>query len=109
MDFGTVGSVIGITVICYLVALAVRATPLKEEWLPVICGGLGIVLGILGFLFMPDYPAGDFISAAAVGVVSGLAATGTHQVYKQVIAKKGKTEKADGQEKPEEKEKESAG
>ena len=34
--------------------------------------------------FMPDYPAGDPITAAAVGVVSGLAATGANQIYKQL-------------------------
>ena len=33
---------------------------------------------------MPDFPAGDAISAAAVGIVSGLAATGAHQAVKQM-------------------------
>lgn len=88
VDFGTLGNVVGITVICYLAAMAVRATPLDNKWLPVICGFLGGILGIVGFFFMPDYPAGDFVSAIAVGIVSGLASTGTHQVYKQVLCKK---------------------
>lgn len=88
MDTGTMGSVVGITVICYLAATAVRATPLDRKWIPVICGGLGGILGILGFFTMADYPAGDILSAIAVGIVSGLAATGSHQVYKQVIGSK---------------------
>ena len=33
---------------------------------------------------IPDFPAYDPITAAAVGVVSGFAATGVHQVYKQI-------------------------
>jgi hypothetical protein len=79
---------VGITVICYLVAMAVRITPLDRKWIPVICGGLGGLLGILGFFTMANYPAGDILSAVAVGIVSGLAATGGHQVYKQVIGSK---------------------
>lgn len=88
MDTGTMGSVVGITVICYLAAMAIRATPLDRKWIPVICGGAGGLLGILGFFTMADYPAGDLLSAIAVGIVSGLAATGSHQVYKQVIGPK---------------------
>ena len=37
---------------------------------------------------MPEFPAADPITAAAVGVVSGLAATGINQAVKQL----GKTE-----------------
>lgn len=84
MDIGTIGSVVGITVICYLAALAVKATPLDNKWLPVICGVLGGVLGLAGLFLMADFPAGDYITAIAVGIVSGLAATGSNQVYKQL-------------------------
>lgn len=33
---------------------------------------------------MPDYPAKDYITGVAVGIVSGLAATGVNQVFKQL-------------------------
>ena len=33
---------------------------------------------------MPEFPASDYLTAAAVGIVSGLAATGINQVYKQL-------------------------
>ena len=33
---------------------------------------------------MPDFPATDYITAAAIGIVSGLAATGAHQAAKQL-------------------------
>ncbi|MDR0951520.1 MAG: phage holin family protein [Oscillospiraceae bacterium] len=80
-----IASVAAITIICYLAAQGVKATALDNKWLPLICGGLGLVLGIMGRSIVPDFPAQDAITAAAVGVVSGLAATGTHQIYKQLI------------------------
>ena len=33
---------------------------------------------------MPDFPATDYITAVAVGIVSGLAATGVNQIGKQL-------------------------
>lgn len=83
MDFG-IASVAAITVLCYLAAQAVKATPLDNKWLPVICGVLGAIFGVVGMAVMPDFPATDYITSAAVGVVSGLAATGVNQVYKQL-------------------------
>ena len=85
MDFGIV-SVAAITVICYLAATGVKATPLDSKWLPIICGALGGVLGVVGMLIMPDFPATDYLTAIAVGVVSGLAATGANQIYKQLTS-----------------------
>ena len=89
MDLG-IASVSGITVICYLVAQAFKATPMDNKWLPIICGVVGALLGLLGFFVMPDFPAGDCLTAMAVGVTSGLAATGANQIYKQVISKNDK-------------------
>ena len=83
MDFGIAG-VAAVTVICYLIAQGVKATPLDNKWLPVICGVCGGILGVVGMRVMPDFPAQDIITAAAVGVVSGFAATGVNQVYKQM-------------------------
>lgn len=81
-NIGIIG-VAAITVICYLAALAVKATALDNKWLPPICGILGAALGVVGFYVMPDFPAADVITALAVGVTSGLAATGANQIYKQ--------------------------
>ncbi len=83
MDFG-IASVVGITVICYLAALGVKATAVDNKWLPVICGVLGGILGAVGMNIIPDFPAQDVITAVAVGIVSGLAATGADQVYRQL-------------------------
>lgn len=81
--FGIAG-VACITVICYLAALGVKQTPLANKWLPTICGALGAALGPVCMLVVPDFPAGDPVTAVAVGIVSGLAATGADQLAKQL-------------------------
>lgn len=86
MDISSLGiaGVAAITIICFLVGQIVKATNLDNKWIPIICGGVGCVLGVAGMFLMPDFPAGDYLTAAAVGIVSGLAATGINQVYKQL-------------------------
>ena len=49
-----------------------------------MCAVLGGILGAVGLYIMPGFPAGDAITAAAIGVVSGLAATGAQQAVKQL-------------------------
>jgi hypothetical protein len=82
-DLG-ITSVAAITVICFLVCEAVKATALDNKWLPVIAGLAGGILGVVALYIMPGFPAEDYITAVAVGIVSGLAATGANQVYKQL-------------------------
>ena len=72
-----------ITVIVFLIVEAVKATPLDNKWMPVIAGGFGGVLGVVAMFVMPDFPGADPLTAIAIGIVSGLAATGAHQIYKQ--------------------------
>lgn len=79
MDFGVV-TVAAITALCYGAGLAAKASPLDNKWIPVICGGLGSLLGVLAlYTGMRGFPAEDPITAAAVGVASGLAATGINE------------------------------
>ena len=73
-----------ITVICFLIGQVVKASGLDNKWIPITCGISGALLGVLGLFMMPDFPATDYITALAVGIVSGLAATGINQVYKQL-------------------------
>ena len=86
MDFASLGiaSVAAITVSCYLIGMGVKASGLDNKWIPVIMGVAGLVLGIVGMFIIPDYPAKDYITSAAVGIVSGLAATGINQIAKQL-------------------------
>ena len=39
---------------------------------------------MLALHIVPDFPATDYLTAIAVGIVSGLAATGINQVFKQL-------------------------
>ena len=84
--FGIAG-VAAITVICYLIGQGVKASGLDNKWIPVIVGTCGGVLGVAGMFLMADFPAGDVLTAAAVGIVSGLAATGVDQAGKQLFCK----------------------
>ena len=79
-----IASVAVITVICYLIGMAVKATAIENKWIPIIVGVSGGVLGVVGMLIMADFPATDYLTAVAVGIVSGLAATGINQVGKQL-------------------------
>lgn len=84
MDFGIAG-VAAITVIAYLVGQACKASSfINDEWIPVICGTVGALLGAVALKAMPDYPATDVLTAIAIGIVSGLAATGINQAYRQL-------------------------
>lgn len=84
MDFG-IATVLAITVLAYVVGAIVKATKLDNKWIPIICGVFGVVLGVVAFYIgMPDFPANDVITAAAVGAASGFAATGVNQVGKQL-------------------------
>lgn len=85
MDITTVGTVVAIVVICYLVGLvAKRSQRVKDETIPVIVGVAGGILGVVGMYVMPDFPANDILNAIAVGIASGLASTGVNQAYKQL-------------------------
>ena len=87
MDFG-IASVGAITVICYLVGQIVKVTGVNNKFIPVVAGFFGGILGIVSyFLQIVDFPASDPITAVAVGIVSGLAATGVNEAVKQLSTK----------------------
>lgn len=85
--FATIPSII---VICYLVAMAIKATKLDNKWLPIICGIVGGILGVVAMFVIRDFPADDYMTATAIGIVSGLSATGINQIYKQLSKKSDK-------------------
>lgn len=79
-----IASVAVITVICYLIGMAVKATAIENKWIPIVVGVSGGILGVVGMLIMADFPATDYLTALAVGIVSGLASTGVNQIAKQM-------------------------
>ena len=84
MELTGIAGVAGITMICYLGGLGVKLSPLDNKWIPLLCGLLGGALGAVGLFWMPGYPAENLIDALAVGIASGLAATGLDQLGKQL-------------------------
>lgn len=83
MDFGFV-AVPSISVICYLVGMIVKASPLDSRFIPSICGVLGGFLGAAAMFLIPSVIGSDPFMAVAIGIVSGFAATGVHQVAEQL-------------------------
>lgn len=88
MDITQIGTVLAIVVITYLIGLAAKTIPaVKDNYIPVIVGISGGILGVVGMFLMPEFPANDILNAIAIGIVSGLASTGVNQVYKQIATK----------------------
>lgn len=85
MELG-IASVAAITAIAYLVGMAVKATGVADKWIPTICG---VVLGVVAWTVgVKDFPAHDWLNAAAVGIAPGWAATGLNQSVKQLTGNK---------------------
>lgn len=85
MDITSVSTVVAIVVITYLIGLVAKAIPhINDNYIPIIVGVAGGILGIIGMYVIPDFPASDILNAIAVGIVSGLSSTGVNQIYKQV-------------------------
>ena len=106
MDFG-IAQISAVTVVCYLAASIVKSSPVNNKWIPAICGGLGGILSVVGFFIVPDYPAENLFAAVSMGIVSGFAATGVNQAYKQIAHCENSEEKKADVEKRENKETES--
>ena len=88
MDITQMETVIAIVVITYLLGLGCKASKnISDDWIPVIVGIAGGILGAFGMKVMPNFPAKDIINAIAVGIISGLASTGVNQAYKQLKGK----------------------
>lgn len=80
-----IASVAAITVICYLVGIFCKSSDhIADEFIPSIMGISGAILGVVAyFTKMPEFKGFHILTAIAVGIVSGLAATGINQIIKQ--------------------------
>ena len=73
-----------IVVISYMITETFKMF-INKKYLPIVAGISGGVLGILSFVLQIDImPATDIVSALAIGIISGLAATGSNQILKQM-------------------------
>lgn len=89
MDGFGIVSIPVIVVLCFLIGNAWKTSArLDDKWIPCVCGLSGLILGVLiwltdGIYHVDWFGIADPWMAAAVGVVSGFAATGVHQAFKQ--------------------------
>ena len=80
-----------IVIICYLIGFTCKKVGNEnlDKFIPSICGFFGAILGVVIFLTIPNFiPADNWAAAVAVGIVSGFAATGINQIYKQLTNNK---------------------
>lgn len=75
-----------IVVICYIAITAIKSTKIESKWYPLISCGLGMLIGVAMHYIVPEFiGATSLIVAVISGGVSGLAATGSNQVLKQLM------------------------
>ena len=76
-----------IVIISYLVTEFFKLF-VKKKYLPAISGITGAILGVITYFIAPNLIfKEDIITAIAVGIVSGLAATGSDQAIKKLLKK----------------------
>ena len=77
--------VIPIVIVCYLIGMVLKEwNYVNDVCIPVLVGIAGGILGVIGMLTMSNFPANDILTAIAIGIMSGLASTGSNQIYKQL-------------------------
>jgi hypothetical protein len=83
-----------IVILCYLVGEIFKLLILKKEekykYIPIIVGTTGGLIGLLVYFLYPEMlPGGDNpIVAISIGIISGLASTGSDQLIRQLIKNK---------------------
>lgn len=60
----------------------------KEKYLPVTAGVIGGLISLMSYIFVPGFfIETDILTAIAIGIISGLGATGSNQLLKQIMKK----------------------
>ena len=85
-------------VVYWVINIIKRAVGENEKFkrfIPLIAAGLGIVCGIVCYYALPSIiPAPNIVVAIVIGGASGLTATGTNQLLKQLGKKDDDNEKS---------------
>ncbi len=89
MDLIEITGIPAITIIIYWIINLIKSLTNNNEkflkYIPLITGGLGIIFGIIIFYAFPEMmSASNVLCAIVIGLCSGLAATGTNQIFKQL-------------------------
>ena len=75
-----------IVVICYIAITVIKSTKIDSRLYPLISCGIGMLVGVAMYLVLPKLLGATSIIVAIIsGAVSGLAATGSNQVLKQLM------------------------
>ena len=83
-----------ITIICYLIGeffkLVILRKKKRYKYIPVIVGGIGGTLGLIIYFISPEllFNTTNPFMAMAIGIVSGLASTGSNELVKQILRRK---------------------
>ncbi len=85
-------SVLTIVAIVYTIIEVLKQTTNKNEkflkFVPLVSLTIGVVCGVVAFFAVPGYlETSNIVIAIVIGGASGLSATGTNQVFKQLITK----------------------
>ena len=89
MDVYNIMCVPVIVILCYLIIEAIKTIVDKDskikELLPIISAFIGGILGALIYIFVPEaITSKNAVEAIFVGLISGLGATGSNQIFKQI-------------------------
>ena len=76
-----------ITAIVFLLCQWMKILVRDTKLLPAFAGTAGAFISLAAFLLIPAYHFEDVLTALAVGIASGFAATGIHQAFKQLSDK----------------------
>lgn len=97
MDVLTIASVPAIVTVVAALIQFYKLFAKKEilmKIIPMLAGVLGVICGVVVFYLMPDIiPTDNLFVAMIIGGASGLAATGSNQILKQLT----KEDKKDGE------------
>ena len=92
----TLISVPAIATIVYWVIYLIKTAVNKEtfnRFIPLVAATLGVICGVIAFFVMPQIiPAENVFVAIIIGGASGLTATGTNQIIKQLTKPKDENE-----------------
>ena len=93
MDYLNLISVPAIATAVYLIIEVLKKALNNDErflrFIPLIALVIGAIAGVICFFFIPSIiPATDVVVAIIIGAASGLSATGTNQIIKQLSKEK---------------------
>lgn len=73
-----------VAVICYFVGMLLKKSKLKDNYIPLIIGGVGIIIGIVYCGLLEGWSFNGVVTGAVQGLLCAGASTYINQVIKQL-------------------------